>query len=121
MKWFSETILAEFIEDKTNPLYFVRYEDLVSNKKETLMGLFSFILGQKDLQGTNIERRIDKLVGMGLAGATSYTLKKTTGRFNVKIGMYPPELQQFVAAELREFSYQFGYASVPGNQTGFIE
>ena len=45
IKWFFATLLDEFVKDKSNPLYIVRYEDLIMNKKETLMGLLSFILG----------------------------------------------------------------------------
>ena len=112
IKWFFDTIWRQFIDEKQNPIYFVRYEDLVLNKKDTLMGLFSFILGKKDLKGTNIERRIDKIVSMGLAGSKSYALKSTTGKFNIHIKKYPPELRQFIQETLRELSYRFGYANV---------
>ena len=48
--------------DRASPLYIVRYEDLVMTKKETLIGLFSFLLSKEDLKGTNAERRIDHVV-----------------------------------------------------------
>ena len=49
-------------EEGKNPIYFVRYEDLVQNKRETLMGLFSFLLETKDIKNTNCERRIDSVL-----------------------------------------------------------
>ena len=96
IKWFFDTIQKQFIDEAQNPIYFVRYEDLVLNRKDTLMGLFSFLLGKKDLKGTNMERRIDKIVSMGLAGSKSYALKSTTGKFNIHINKFPPELRQYI-------------------------
>ena len=45
MRWYFDLILTTFIQERSNPLYIIRYEDILLNKKETLMGLFSFILG----------------------------------------------------------------------------
>ena len=58
-KQFFQIIRDEYFVNKRNPLYIVRYEDLVLNQRETLMGLMGFVLGEKDLRGTNAERRID--------------------------------------------------------------
>ena len=49
MKRFFKTIKSDCVDEKKNPLYVVRYEDLVMKPKETLMGLFGFILGHKNL------------------------------------------------------------------------
>ena len=58
-KSFYNDLIADLRSDNgINPLYIIRYEDLVMSKKETLMGLFSFLLGKPDLRGTNTERRI---------------------------------------------------------------
>ena len=59
MKRYFEIIRNDCITQGGNPLYMVRYEDLVLAPKETMMGLFSFLLGEKDIIGTNAERRID--------------------------------------------------------------
>ena len=59
MKRYFEIIRNDCITQGGNPLYMVRYEDLVLAPKETMMGLFSFLLGEKDITGTNAERRID--------------------------------------------------------------
>ena len=49
MKQFFQIIRDEFFVKKRNPLYIVRYEDLVLNQRETLKGLMGFVLGEKDL------------------------------------------------------------------------
>lgn len=83
MKDFFRIIKSDCYQKKKNPLYFVRYEDLVLEPKETLMGLFTFILGVKSLKGTNAERRIDEIVAMGKSASISYNLKATTGQLNI--------------------------------------
>ena len=77
-------------------MYIVRYEDLVTHPKDTLMGLMSFLLEVKDLTGTNMERRIDQVVSKGKAAATTYRLKDTTGQFDQHLKKYSPELKQYV-------------------------
>ena len=122
MKDFFRIMRRDCFENKRNPLYIVRYEDLVSQPKESLMGLFGFILGVKDLTGTNAERRIDQVVAMGKKASISYNLKATTGQFNIQEKCYTPELRQHIQQELAESIYYFGYANVGSqNPTGFFE
>ena len=59
MRRFFEILIRECYVEKKQPLYIVRYEDLVLEPKKTLMGLMSFLLEVKDLTGSNAERRID--------------------------------------------------------------
>ena len=93
MKDFFRIIRHDCHTEKKNPLYIVRYEDLVLKPKETLMGLFAFILSKKDLKGTNAERRIDQVVSMGRKASISYNLKPTTGQLNIQEKCYTPELR----------------------------
>ena len=44
--------------DPLIPTYVVRYEDLLSKSEETLSGMFKFLLNEKDLSGTLIEKLI---------------------------------------------------------------
>ena len=44
MKKFFEILLRHCNEENKQPLYIVRYEDLVTAPKDTLMGLMSFLL-----------------------------------------------------------------------------
>ena len=40
----------------------MRYEDLVTSPKKTLMGLMSYLLEVEDLAGTMAEKRVDEVV-----------------------------------------------------------
>ena len=82
MQKYFEILIRQGTTEAKNPMYIVRYEDIVTNPKETLMGLMSFLLEVKDLTGTNMERRIDQLVSKGKAAVTTYNLKDTTGKFD---------------------------------------
>ena len=95
MKRFFDILLADYCvtEDKNPLLYIVRYEDLVLKPKETLMGLFGFLLGVRDLTGTNTERRIDQVLAMGRKATISYNLKPTTGQLNTHEDKYTPQLR----------------------------
>jgi len=79
MQRFFEILIRHCTKENRQPIYIVRYEDLVTSPKETLMGLMSFLLEQRDLTGTNAERRIDEVVAKGKGAATTYRLKSTTG------------------------------------------
>ena len=73
--------LIEQCRRKKHPLYIVRYEDLVNDGKNTLMGLFSFLLEEPDLVGSNIERRLDHFLP-SITAVKTYKLKETTGKFD---------------------------------------
>jgi len=118
---FFDILLRHCNEENRCPLYIVRYEDLVSAPKETLMGLMSFLLEVKDLKGTNIERRIDEVCSKGKSAATTYRLKDTTGQFDMHRAKYSPELLQYVQETLSDQLYYFGYANVEDNATGFFQ
>lgn len=66
-----------FIE--LNPIHIIRYEDLVLTPKDAYSGLFQFMLGIQNIDGTNVERRIDEVVAMGSKASQTYVLKATTG------------------------------------------
>ena len=51
------------------PMLFIRFEDLVLNPEPELYNMMSFLLGKRDLTGTNAERRIKEVLAMG-SGAT---------------------------------------------------
>lgn len=121
MKKFFNTLLSQTTEQgNEQPIYIIRYEDLVSKKKETLMGLLKFMLCEKDLDGTNAERRVDEVVRLGLQASQSYQLKKTTGKFNAHMNKYSPELKQYVQTELADLMYYFGYTNVDDNPVSFF-
>jgi hypothetical protein len=121
MKRFFEILIRHCTTEDRQPIYIVRYEDLVTSPKDTLMGLMSYLLEAGDLEGSNVERRIDEVVAKGKSAATTYRLKSTTGQFDVHSSKYTPELRSFVQETLSDQLYYFGYANVEENPTGFFQ
>ena len=123
MKKYYDTIMRHCVDEKKNPVYFVRYEDLVANKKETLMGLFSFLLETRDLEGSNAERRIDTIVGQGESAGIMYKLKSTTAKFDAHRQRYTAAQIEYVKENLKEHLHFFGYTknSEEENSTGFFD
>ena len=68
--------------EKRNPIYFVRYEDLILDKVNTLMGLFRFLLEIDQVKGTNIETRIKQVIQQGDESSQLYKLKESTLKLN---------------------------------------
>lgn len=78
-KIYYEWLMTDCIENKKCPIYFIRFEDLLSQPAVELDGLFKFLLDMDTLEGTNVERRINLAVDKGKEASQTYTLKKTTG------------------------------------------
>ena len=62
-----------------NPIYIVRYEDLVNDTKNTYEGVFKYLLEIDDIEGTNVQRRIEEVVKAGRSATQTYKFKATTG------------------------------------------
>lgn len=107
------------------PIMFVRFEDLVSNPEPELYKIMKFILGERDLTGTNAERRIKEVISMGSGATVTYTLKDTTRQIaNKNAHRYNPEQVAWIKEEMKEMLHFFGYAKLPQdpeNPTGFYE
>ena len=43
----------------------MRYEDLVNDTKNTYEGIFKYLLEIEDIDGTNVQRRIEEVVKAG--------------------------------------------------------
>ena len=91
MKKYFDLLLRHCTKEGKNPIYICRYEDLVTNQKDELMGMFSFLLDVETLEGTNAERRIDEVFEMGAAASATYKLKATTGKFDIHRYRYTEE------------------------------
>jgi hypothetical protein len=48
--------------DSKIPYHIIRYEDILGKPKDTMMGLFQFVLHQNNIKDTNIEKLIDLTV-----------------------------------------------------------
>ena len=123
MKRYYETMIKHCCVQGRNPIYFVRYEDLVASKKDTLMGLFSFLLETKDMDDTNCERRIDSVVNEGERTGITYKLKSTTGKFDAHRYRYTEAQIDYVKENLKEILHFFGYTKNPeeDNPTAFFD
>ena len=70
------------------PTLFLRFEDLVADPEPQLYQLMSFMLGRRDLEGTNAERRIKEVLSMGAKATETYALKDSTRRQNANLHRY---------------------------------
>jgi len=52
----------EFWLNAKIPVHIIRFEDILHNPKDTMMSLMRFILNEKSIDGSNMERYIDLAV-----------------------------------------------------------
>ena len=90
MKNWYETFMRD-AREKSAPVLFVRFEDLVSNPEPELYRMMKFLLGETDLTGTNAERRIKEVIAKGAGATVTYQLKDTTRQFNRNANFYTEE------------------------------
>ena len=95
------------------PMLFVRFEDLVDNPEPELYNMMSFLLGKRDLTGTNAERRIQEVLAQGKSATQVYSLKESTVRVNPNRRRYTDEQVAWLSEEMKEVFHFFGYAKVP--------
>lgn len=95
------------------PVLFIRFEDLVMDARPELENMMRFLLGVKDLTGTNAERRINEVLAMGAAATQTYTLKDSTKRNNANAHRYTEAQLDWVKENMSEMLTFFGYAKLP--------
>ena len=59
-KWFD--VYLRDMKKREVPILFVRFEDLLMDPEPELRNIMRFILGMKDITGTNAERRIQEVI-----------------------------------------------------------
>ena len=64
------------------PTLWIRFEDLVNDPEPQLMNIMRFMIGEKDISGTNAERRVKEVIALGADATRTYKLKNTTNKFN---------------------------------------
>jgi hypothetical protein len=79
MRTYFDLLIKDCHEDKMNPIYFVRYEDMVVDMKAPTTGAMQYLLDLEDLAGSNAERMLDKLIAKGKGATQTYKVKETTG------------------------------------------
>jgi len=50
---------VDLAKNKSLPIYFLRFEDIMKDKKKYLCEAYSFLLGVEDISGTYLEKRIE--------------------------------------------------------------
>ena len=58
------------------------------NPEPELRNMLSFLLGVRDLTGTNAERRLNEVIAMGRNATQTYTLKDSTKQCNANAHRY---------------------------------
>ena len=95
------------------PTLFIRFEDLVRDPEAEHRKMMKFLLGERDLSGTNAERRILEVIAKGAKASETYELKDTTKKFNQNAGIYTEVQRELFKNEFKEYLHFFGYAKLP--------
>lgn len=59
-------------EKTDKPIYFFRFEDVMTNPRQELKNLMKFILGMESTEGTVLEQRIEDVLAMGKEANQTY-------------------------------------------------
>lgn len=107
--------------DPLIPTYVVRYEDLLNKPKDTLMGLFKFLLNTKNLKGTVIEKLIEKHT---FKDVKKVVYKPRLGKINASKLKYTKEqlrrIKQLAGQMLKRMGYVNEEKPDQVNETGFF-
>ena len=82
------------------------------------------MLGERDLTGTNAERRIKEVIAKGSSATQTYKLKETTKKYNINNTMYTADQKAWIKDHFKEMLHFFGYANVPqdpDNHTAYYD
>ena len=80
------------------------------------------LLNLDNLEGTNAQRRVDEVIGMGPDATKVYKLKDNTKIPNKNVSIYSADQQAYIKSKLDFFLRFFDYAQYPDqpkNPTGF--
>ena len=73
-------------------MYFVRYEDILLRKEETLRSLFCFLLNVADIEGTVIEAHIKRTIEEG----AKEIYKPRRAKVDSNMECYTPEQVKYI-------------------------
>ena len=106
--------------DPLIPTYIIRYEDLLTKPKDTLMGLFGFLLNNKNLEGTLIEHLIVKHTAKD---TKKEVYKPRVGKVNGSKSKYTKDqidqIKRQAGQMLRRLGYIKGTKLAEAHNTGF--
>lgn len=94
-QWFETTMRDANL--RKVPVLWIRYEDLVEDPKPHLENLMRYMINEKDISGTNAERRVQEVLDKGKEATQVYALKSNTLFFNTQSKRYSPAQRELVA------------------------
>lgn len=109
--------------NKGKLVHFIKFEELRDCTKDTLEGVFKFLLNLQDIDGTVVQKRIDEVIQLGHDVTKCYSLKPTDGQFNKHFDKFPKALQDKVIGILHKYCQFFGYFKEEGldNQFAYFD
>ena len=109
-------------EKTDKPVYFFRFEDVMTNPRKELKNLMKFILGMESTEGTVLEQRIEDVLAMGKEANQTY--KPRSGGSNKNLMNYTDEQQQYQYDHNEDLLHFFGYVKDeknPDNNTPYFD
>ena len=95
----------EIAEKGTIPVYFFRFEDLVTDPQRILTEVFQFVSDSDSLEGTYLEKRINESVGKD-----SKIYSPREGGINMNLNKYSKDQFDLIASKCRHLIHYFGYS-----------
>ena len=96
----------------------VRYEDLKLRMASVMTDVFCFMLDVPSIEGTIVEKRIEKVSNAGFAAKEVYKLKSTSTSLSRNDHMYTTEQLEKMKTILADFNHFCGYAYQDGQEKG---
>jgi len=102
-------------ERKVVPVHFFRYEDMLTDPLGVLKGVFAFMLGIDDIEGTFIWHRIQQVVAQDKKTRAIYTPR--SGGVIKNMGQFTQEQLDHMIKQSAHFIRFFNYSSLLKNLT----
>ena len=99
--------------NKEMPIYFFRYEDMITDPKSELSKIFAFSLGVPSVEGTVIEKQIIETVEGGSKKNMLYKPRQEGGGINKNRSRYTEEQIAYIKEHCAEALSMFGYTNNP--------
>ena len=121
MKKYFDVVFKHSIDEMEhhNPIYIVRYEDMVKDSVPSTSGILQYLLEMEDISGTNAERRVNHFAELKKKNPNidrAYVTKNTTGIANANADKYTAEQMAYIKQELAHFLHFFGYVNNPDHE-----
>lgn len=106
---------TKFADSKQVPVYFFRYEDLISDPYNVLREIFEFMLGMDSMEGTFIEKRIRNRLENTKPSKAIYTPR--SGGVIKSMHQFTDKQIDMVLKGSSHYINYFGYANLLSNLT----